>query len=233
MCSRFAFMITRDDLEQAFPWIDFPFDLPGSYNISPSQPIPIVRNQAPSQLDFGIWGLIAPYERDPATARKFINARSETVFDRVTFKNPVKYRRCMVPASGFYEWKNAPTGKETYYFTMKDGSPFMMAGIYNVWEGIDGSTLQTCTILTTDSNGVIGPIHQRMPVILRHEFYDMWLEKRPVSELYLRNCFIPYDPREMKAQRVSPYVNNVRNDGPQCIAPYDESMNEDAQLNFF
>jgi putative SOS response-associated peptidase YedK len=233
MCSRFAFVISKSDLQKAFPWVDFPPKMPGSYNIAPSQPIPIIKNQDPTRLDFGLWGLIAPYEKDPSAARKFLNARSETVFEKTTFKNPVKHRRCLIPASGFYEWKSTSQGKETYYFTMEDESPMALGGIYSVWEGIDGSILQSCAILTTAANSLMAEIHPRMPVIVRPELYDRWLEKIQPSEAYLKPTFAPYPAKEMKTRRVSSYVNNVRHDGPECIAPYDPNLNEKSQFQLF
>lgn len=233
MCSRFAFVIAKKELEMAFPWIRFTGSIPGSFNLAPSQPIPIIRNQAPTQLDFGLWGLVAPYERDPLTARKFINARAETVFEKATFKNPVKHRRGLIPASGFYEWKNGPNGKETYYFTMADESPFAFGGIYNVWEGVDGSTVQTCAILTTQANETVGAVHGRMPVIVRPELYDRWLEKVQPAVNYLAPVFDPYPAEQMKVRRVSSYVNNVRHDGEKCIAPFDETDQDEGQLRFF
>ena len=232
MCSRFAFVISKEDLQLSFPWVNFPDSVPGSYNLGPAQPIPMIKNQNPTILDFGLWGLIAPYEKDPIAARKFMNARAETIFEKQTFKNPVKHRRCLIPASGFYEWKNTSSGKKTYYFTMADGMPFALGGIYNVWEGIDGSTLKTCAVLTTDANPLVSDIHPRMPVIVRPELYDRWLERVQPNPSYLVPVFRAYPEKMMTVRQVSSYVNNVQNDGERCIAPFDASIKKNGQISF-
>lgn len=233
MCSRFAFAISVKELQSAFPWVSFPEDLPKSYNIAPTQPIPVVTNQNPNTLDFALWGLMAPWEKNLSQARKFINARSETVFEKQTFKNPVKHRRCLVLASGYFEWKKTPQGKQPFYFTQKNGEPFAMGGIYEIWEGIDGSILQTCALLTTEANPEVGKIHNRMPVIIRPELYDRWLDKVQPTPKKLAPCFTPFPSKFMKITPVSTYVNSVGNHGEECISPLTKKELDEEQLAFF
>ncbi|RME06994.1 MAG: SOS response-associated peptidase, partial [Anaerolineae bacterium] len=157
MCGRFTLTLTPEALQRAFPWLTFP---PGiqqmqpRYNIAPSQPVAVVPNDGQNRLDFFIWGLVPFWSKDPK--RAFINARAETVAEKPAFKAAFRYRRCLILADGFYEWKPlAGRRKQPYYIHHKDGSPFAFAGIWERWSSPDGSELLTCAIITTAPNDLM------------------------------------------------------------------------------
>jgi putative SOS response-associated peptidase YedK len=154
---------------------------------------------------------------------RMINARSEGVTEKPSFRAAFKRRRCLVPSSGFYEWKQVEKGKEPVFILPADDGIFGLAGLWETWTGPDGGELQSCTILTTEANELMAPIHNRMPVILAEEDWAEWLgsgsEDPPAKLSKLPHLLRPFDPQRMKLRPVSTYVNNPRNEGDQCIAP--------------
>jgi putative SOS response-associated peptidase YedK len=152
-----------------------------------------------------------------------INARSESVPEKPAFRAAFKRRRCIVPSSGFYEWKKVEKGKEPIFIAPADDSVFALAGLWETWTGPDGGELQSCTIITTEANDVMTPIHNRMPVILDEAAWAEWLgtgsEDTPAHLSKLPHLFRPYDGKKMKLRPVSTYVNSPRNEGEQCIEP--------------
>jgi putative SOS response-associated peptidase YedK len=170
-----------------------------------------------------IWGLIPSWSKDPSMGARMINARSEGVTEKPSFRAAFKRRRCLVPSSGFYEWRQVEKGKEPYFILPADDGVFGLAGLWETWTGPDGGELQSCTILTTEANELMTPIHNRMPVILSQEDWTEWLgsgtEDPPNKLAKLPHLLRPCDSKKMKLRPVSTYVNSPRNEGDQCIAP--------------
>jgi putative SOS response-associated peptidase YedK len=162
------------------------------------------------------WGLIPHWARDTG-GPKPINAKSETVLDRAMFREPFRKRRCLIPATGFYEWQRVGKAKRPYHFRRRDGQPLALAGLWDRWDGPDGALL-TCTILTTDANDLLRPVHDRMPVIIDPADVDLWLD--PATDpAELLPLLRPYPADAMEAVAVSPLVNSTKNDGPECLTP--------------
>ena len=224
MCGRFTLHTPASVLATFFNLPETPVLVP-RYNIAPTQPVAIVRAPAgPNQREWALvrWGLIPSWAKDPSIGARMINARAETVAEKPSFRAPFKRRRCLVPADGFYEWRKVGKGKQPYYIHMQDGGPFAIAGLWEHWQGADGSELQTCTLLTTEPNDLLAPIHNRMPVIIAPEDYDEWLDvssEGPGFLSLLHHLLRPYPARAMDVYPVSTYVNNARNEGEACIAP--------------
>ena len=220
MCGRFTLTVSPDELQAAFPNFTIPTDLPPSYNIAPSQPIPVVLNDGQEKLDFVRWGLV-PFWTKPDKVGKFalINARSETAAEKASFKTPIRRRRCLILADGFFEWSKSSSGKSKppYYITLKDQSPFAFAGLWDNWNSPEGDQLKTACILTTTPNVLVKPIHDRMPVILPQTEYQTWLNPGEVNPEELQPLLIPYPAEGMQAYPVSAYVNSPNNNSPQCI----------------
>jgi len=221
MCGRYT-IIDLSRFTDLFPWIRQPeTPAPARYNVCPSQDIPIVANTPQPKIDFAQWGLVPSW--GGGAARPLINARSETLATKRTFKDALRKRRCLVPADGFYEWKTTPTGQRCpIYFRLKSGKPFAFAGL---WEptrlGADLS--KTATIITTNSNSLIEPIHDRMPVILMEEDYQRWLDSTEKEPDDLLSMLKSFPPDQMEAFEVSKLVNSPRNEGPECIQPGEET----------
>ena len=220
MCGRFTLTVSPEELQAAFPNFHIPGDIPPSYNIAPSQPIPVVPNDGKNSLDFYRWGLIPSWTK-PEKFGKFnlINARSETAGEKPSFKNSLKRRRCLIIADGFYEWAKSTTGKgkTPYYFTLKDQSPFAFAGLWEIWQSPEGDQIRSTTILTTSPNDIVKPVHDRMPVILAPENYATWLDTQEREPDAFTPFFKPYPADQMQTYPVSTYVNSPKNNSPQCI----------------
>jgi putative SOS response-associated peptidase YedK len=191
------------------------------YNIAPTQTVATVR--APSGIDkrefaFLRWGLVPSWADDPAIGNRLINARSDTAASKPSFRSAFKHRRCLVLADGFYEWQKLGSKKQPHYFRLRDGKPFAFAGLWERWEKL-GPPVESCTILTTEANDVLRPVHERMPVILDPKDYNLWLDPSPQKPEALQALLRPYPAAEMNGYPVSPLVNNPRNDSPRCIEP--------------
>jgi putative SOS response-associated peptidase YedK len=220
MCGRFTLTVSPEELQAAFPNFTIPGDLPPSYNIAPSQPIPVILNNGEEKLDFVTWGLI-PFWTKPDKVGKFalINARSETAAEKASFKTPFRRRRCLILADGFFEWSKSSSGKSKtpYFITLKDQSPFAFAGLWDSWNSPEGDSIKTGCILTTTPNDLVKPIHDRMPVILPKDQYQTWLSPDEVKPEMIQPLMIPYPANEMQAYPVSTFVNSPKNNSPQCI----------------
>jgi len=229
MCGRFTLHTPAETLATLFDLPETPVLAP-RYNIAPTQPVAIVRASAHPRLagqrEWALvrWGLIPSWAKDPSIGARMINARAETVAEKPSFRAPFRRRRCLVPADGFYEWRKVDGRKQPYYIRMQDGGPFAIAGLWEHWQGPDGSELQTCTLLTTEPNELLAPIHNRMPVIIAPEDYDEWLDvtnEEPHFLSLLHHLLRPYPAQAMDAYPVSAYVSNARNEGEACIKPVD------------
>ena len=220
MCGRFSMAIDSDDLQTALALGQMPDDWKRRYNIAPSQQIAAVRDAETRKVELLQWGLVPFWAKDPAIGNNLINARSESVFEKPSFKYAFRKRRCLILADGFYEWqKSGGKGSRPFYFSMRSGEPFAFAGLWEYWQPKDqpGQALSTCTIITTAANETVAPVHERMPVILRGE--AMWDWVLETGETALMSMLKPAPADWLRAWEVSRAVNDVRQDSPECAAP--------------
>lgn len=221
MCGRFTLTLDPGDLQQAFPDIQFPGDWTPRFNIAPTQPVAVIANQAAHRVDFFTWGLIPSWAKDPEIGSRLINARAETLAEKPSFRSAYRRRRCLILADGFYEWQEIPgaKGKQPMFIHLKDRSPFAFAGLWELWHAPDASTIYSCTIITTQPNELMQPIHNRMPVILPPAAYAAWLDPAERQPDSLSPLLAPYPAGAMAAYPVSRQVNSPANDSPACIEP--------------
>ena len=216
MCGRFALTIELSELQAAFPWIDIGSVYKPRYNIAPSQEVLAFPNIPNGKAGWFRWGLIPSWAKDKKIGYKMINARSETVGEKPSFRNAFKKRRCLIPADNFYEWKKEGDGKIPYCIRMKDARPFAFAGLWEQWTA-GQETIFSCSIITTEANEVLQPIHHRMPVILSTADYETWLDPKHQDDKHLSQLLTPYATDEMTAFPISKQINNPRNEGPDCL----------------
>jgi len=197
-------------------------DIAPRWNIAPTQDVPVVRVTAEDtnrRLLMLRWGLIPFWAEDPASfGARTINARAETVASKPTFRSAFRQQRCLVVADGFYEWQKREHRKQPYYIHLRDKRPFAFAGLWERWEG-DADAVDSCTIITTQSNELTAPLHDRMPVIIHPKDYAAWLNPGATQVHALQSLLRPYPPEEMSAYPVGTHVNNAANDGLECIEP--------------
>ena len=220
MCGRFALKAPPRTIQEHFH-LPETLELSPRYNIAPSQAIAVVRSlqgEKNRHLDLLRWGLIPHWAKDMKIGYKMINARSETLAQKPSFRAAFKKRRCLIVADGFYEWKHAGRIKEPFYVQLENGAVFGFAGLWESWKSPDGNIVESCTVITTSANKLIRGIHDRMPVILLPEDYETWLQDS-TPEQTLQQLLAPYPAAEMKMHRVSPEVNSPKNDTPACIQP--------------
>jgi len=225
MCGRFTLTVDPGELQQQFGLKEPPpAELAPRFNIAPSQAVAVVANNADRALELFQWGLIPSWAKDPKIGNKLINARAETLAEKPSFRNALKRRRCLVVADGFYEWKKEGgdprgAGKTPMYIQLNDGRPFAFAGLWEVWQPPDGGLLKTCTIITTEPNALLAPIHNRMPAILPPGAYDKWLTPAELPSAEAMKLLRPYDPAQMKVVPVSSRVNSPAVDTPELVLP--------------
>ena len=219
MCGRFVYAAQCDENQLAFPQVIFPNEIPLRYNVAPGQDITAIANTAEPRADAFKWGLIPSWAKDHKIGNRLINARGETLAEKPSFRTAFKRRRCLIPATGFYEWQRNPDDrtKTPVHIALKSGAPFAFAGLWESWHSPEGQHIQSCTIITTEPNDLMAPIHNRMPVILPPDAYDLWLD--PAERTDLQDLLVPYSPQEMIAHPVSTLVNNPRNDSSDCLKP--------------
>ena len=220
MCGRFALKAPPRTIQEHFA-LPEAVDLTPRYNIAPSQPVAVVRHlpdRSFRQLDMLRWGLVPHWARDMKIGYRMINARSETLAQKPSFRTPFKRRRCLVVADGFFEWRHAGKAKQPYYLRLKNDSVFAFAGLWDSWHSPDGNIVESCAIITTGANELIRGIHDRMPVILPPGHYEAWLQGSTPQET-LPGFLAPYPAKEMAAYPVGPAVNSPKNDTPACIKP--------------
>lgn len=194
-------------------------ELAPRYNIAPTQPVLIIRVESERVTPARVrWGLVPGWARDPGAGNRMINARGETVAEKPSFRTAFRQRRCLVPATGFYEWqKTNGTGKQPWHVHRPDDGPFAFAGIWEHWEAADGSTLETCAIITTRANATMAPIHDRMPVILAREDLDCWLDPDNNEPAILESLLVPCPDKTLVADRIDTHVNRPSHEGPDCL----------------
>lgn len=220
MCGRFAVDIPAEVLSETFTLPELPNITP-RYNIAPTQQVPVVREGADgdNRLDLLHWGLIPSWAKDRNVAYKMINARSETLLDKPSFRQAYKYRRCVVPASGFYEWRHEGKAKLPHYIRIRDGLPMLFAGLWESWKSPEGEVVESFTILTTGANKLLESVHERMPVILHPAECARWLNRHLTDPTSLSVFFQPYPADLLEMWQVSPLVNTPKVDSFELIAP--------------
>ncbi|WP_017318816.1 SOS response-associated peptidase [Mastigocladopsis repens] len=221
MCGRFTLSQTPEAISQTFQIEKVP-DLEPQYNIAPTQMVTAVLcNPESAHREFQKlrWGLIPSWAKDPGMGAKLFNARAETVAEKPAFRSAFKRRRCLVVADGFYEWQHQEGKKQPFYFCLQNGKPFGFAGLWEQWQSPAGEEIASCTILTTQANELLQPIHERMPVILQQQDYDVWLDPQVQTPERLQQLLYPYPSEAMTAYPVSTVVNSPKHNSPDCIQP--------------
>jgi len=192
------------------------------FNIAPTQPVAVVRcspgeSNPDRELVWLRWGLIPSWAKDPAIGSRMINARAETAAQKPAYRAAFRRRRCLVVADGFYEWERTGRPRQPHFIRMQDDQPFAFAGLWESWQGPDDGPIESCTLLTTEPNELVEPIHNRMPVILPPDDYDQWLDPSVQRPEPLAPLLRPFPSDQMIAYPVSTYVNSPTRDDPRCI----------------
>ncbi|MBI4964184.1 MAG: SOS response-associated peptidase [Desulfomonile tiedjei] len=222
MCGRFVLMTPGKSLAKLFGLEEEP-DLGPRYNIAPTQQVAIIRRGPETlrrRLSLVRWGLVPFWAKDISIGSRLINARAESLPDKAAFRLAFKKRRCLVPSDGFYEWEKGKAGqRRPYFITSADEEPFAFAGLWESWTSPEKEVIESCTILTTDSNELVLQVHDRMPVILDAKDYDIWLDPDNQEPDLLTPLFKPFPAEKMKSRPVNPKVNKASYDAPDCIEP--------------
>jgi putative SOS response-associated peptidase YedK len=218
MCGRYNLRATPAEIAQAFSLFREEQFTP-RYNIAPTQAVPVIRQTDNGrELSMMTWGLIPSWSKDAKGAARLINARADTVATKPSFRTAFKKRRCLIPATAFYEWKGAKPPKQPYAIGLKTGEPFAFAGLWEFWKSPDGEPVESCTIITTEANELVADLHDRMPVFLGPDEYDPWLDPE-CDPAALQELLDPFPDDLMSYEAVSTFVNNARNEGPECVTP--------------
>ncbi len=219
MCGRFTITIEPAFFQQELDLGSVPAEWTPRYNAAPSQDIPVVLDKDTRDVEMLRWGLIPFWAKDEKIGYRMINARSETIQEKPSFRNAFKQRRCLVLADGFYEWQkqsgNAP--KVPFYFQLADGAPFAFAGIWETWNPTPDEMVRSCAIITTKPNDLVAMAHDRMPVILDKGMMWDWMAEKSADDL--QSLLAPYPAEEMRAHPVGLAVNNPKNDSAECVRP--------------
>ncbi len=222
MCGRYKLSRRKQVVEEYFDCVSDEPDWSPRFNIAPTQPIPVIR-QYPTEpvreLSLMRWGLIPSWSKDSSGAARMINARSETASTKPAFRDSMKSRRCLIPADGFYEWSRTGKFKQPYCFEVDKGELFAFAGLWDRWKIPDGSWVKTCSILTTTPNAVTSAVHDRMPVILDPDGYELWLDPGMRNVDAASELLKPFDARLMRCFPVGSRINSVANDDPEYSRP--------------
>jgi putative SOS response-associated peptidase YedK len=219
MCGRFTQSHDAEAIAQAFDLKDVP-ELSPRYNVAPTQMVgTVVKPEDSEKREFKMlyWGLIPSWAKDKKMGAKLINARAETVAEKPSFRSAFKRRRCLVVADGFYEWKQVTGKKQPFYIHLPEKQPFGLAGLWERWEGAKGEIIESCTIITTAANDLMQPIHDRMPVILHPQDYDLWLDPGVQKPELLQPLLKAYPSDRMAAYPVRVLVNKATHDSPELI----------------
>jgi putative SOS response-associated peptidase YedK len=233
MCGRYRLSRRKQLVEEYFDAVPAEDEWAPRYNIAPSQPVPVIRQnpkETRREMSFVRWGLIPSWAKDCSGAARMINARSETAATKPGFRDALKFRRCLVPADGFYEWARMGKVKQPYCFEVNEGRLFAFAGIWERWKDPGGKVLETCSILTTTPNAVTAAVHDRMPVILDRDSYDLWLDPGMQDASAASDLLKPLDAQRMRSYPVSARINHVANDDKECSAPVELAQ---IQAGFF
>jgi putative SOS response-associated peptidase YedK len=220
MCGRYAITTAPEAMRSLFGYQDQP-NFPARYNIAPTQPIPVVR-LLEGQRRFSLvrWGLIPSWVKDPRAFSLVINARGESVLDKPAFRAGMRYRRCLIPADGFYEWRREGDRRRPYFVRLKAGGLMAFAGLWEAWSGPNGEEMETAAIVTTVANRALRSIHDRMPVIVPPDAFDLWLNCREVDATTAAVLIAPAPDDLLEIYEVSTAVNRTANDSPGLIEPF-------------
>jgi putative SOS response-associated peptidase YedK len=217
MCGRYAVTSAPEAIRALFGYPEQP-NFPPRYNIAPTQPIAIVRLfEGKRQFALVRWGLVPSWVKDPKNFSLLFNARGESLIDKPAFSAAMKYRRCLIPADGFYEWKTTGTGKRPYFVCAASRRPLAFAGLWETWLGPNGEELETAAIVTTRANRALADIHERMPVIVPPEAFDLWLDCKNVDAKTAAAVVAPAAEDLLDAYEVSTAINRAANEGPQLV----------------
>ncbi|MFZ5967964.1 MAG: SOS response-associated peptidase [Bacillota bacterium] len=220
MCGRFYLAVELENLLERYDIVDGEINYIPRYNIAPTQQIPVIINQdGENRIKLFSWGLIPHWAKDASFASKMINARAETLATKPSFKDAFLSRRCIIPASGFYEWDKSRDKKQPFSFHLKSGGIMSLAGLWDRWQNPNGEVIYTFAIITTDPNDVIEPFHHRMAAILNPEDESKWLDPENRDMMNLAALLKPYPSGKLTYHRVSEAVNSVRNDDSSLIEP--------------
>lgn len=228
MCGRFLLSAKPGEIADLFQ-VDVLGELEPRYNIAPSQPIGVIRFSAKGRREWVhmAWGLQPGWAQGDVARTKPINARAETAAHKPMFRAAMRHRRCLIPASGFYEWQKRPgAGKQPWVFTSSCGEVLAFAGLWECWQGPSGEQVDTAAIVTTEANGVVAPIHGRMPVLVNRADFALWLDRDVVNAQDLTHLLRPAQVDVLQAHPVSTAVNSPRNDGPQLIEPLEQPLGD-------
>jgi putative SOS response-associated peptidase YedK len=222
MCGRYRLSRRKQLVEEYFDALPAEEDWKPRYNIAPTQPVPVIRQNPKEprrELSLMRWGLIPSWSKDISAAGVLINARSETAAAKPAFRDPLTGRRCLIPADGYYEWQRNGKTSQPYCFEVNNGELFAFAGIWDRWKDPSGQWIKSCSILTTTPNAVTSTVHDRMPVILDQADYDLWLDPGMTNIHVISETLKPYDARRMRCYPISSRINHVANDDEECAAP--------------
>lgn len=229
MCGRYVITSSPEAIRRLFGYAEQP-NFPPRYNVAPTQPVPIVRVvEGRRQFALVRWGLIPAWVKDPRTFSLLINARGESVNDKPAFRNAMKRRRCLFPADGFYEWRRLGERRLPFFVGPKAGGPIAFAGLWETWTGPNGEEQETAAIVTTAANRTCAPIHDRMPVILAPEAFDLWLDCAKVDAKTAAALIAPAPDNLLEVREISSAVNRVVNDSPMLLVPASELPPEPEQ----
>ena len=225
MCGRYSLTARQEELARKFLVKNLPEDLRPRFNIAPSQAVTAIRVSKSSGERVATdchWGLVPFWAKDRKSGYKMINARSETAARRPAYRAAMRFRRCLIPATGFYEWQRLGAYKQPVYFHHPEGETLAFAGLWEQWKEPAGGSLLSCTILTTTPNEVTAPVHNRMPVIIGEHDFDWWLDSNLKEAADVAHLLRPCPREHLTRYAVSQAVNNPRNDGPELIGRLDE-----------
>jgi len=230
MCGRYRLSRRNQLVEEYFdsaPWDD---DWSPRYNIAPTQPVLVIRQNPKEpirELSLMKWSLIPHWSKDGSGAAGMINARSETAATKPAFRDPIRLRRCLIPADAFYEWRRTAVSKQPHCFEVNAGELFAFAGLWDGWKDPEGNWIRTCSILTTTPNSVTATVHDRMPVILAPDSYDLWLDPGMTDAQIVSELLKPCDAKSMRSYPVSMRINHVANDDEECSRPVEFAQTQD------
>jgi putative SOS response-associated peptidase YedK len=221
MCGRYGFSVKdAREVYDRFGVMNKLADFQPRYNIAPGEFNPVILRQSPNRIERMLWGLIPQWAKDETMRYKTINARCETVDTAASYRKPFRFGRVLIPATGFFEWDKSTKPSTPSFFFLKHEPIFAFAGLYDTWtDPKTGKKLQSYTIITCPANGVVGRVHNRMPVILRREDEDTWLNPDITEPEHLKPLLVPYMDQEMDCYQVGYGVNNPRNDSEDVIKP--------------
>jgi putative SOS response-associated peptidase YedK len=231
MCGRFALTMSPEELQALMGYLD-EVDFPPRYNIAPTQPVAVVRLER-GERRFALmrWGLVPSWVKEPQNFGLLFNARSESALEKASFRSALRYRRCLFPASGFYEWRRGPgKTRQPFWIRPRTGGLVAFAGIWETWPDRDGGEIDTACIMTTDANAEIASIHDRMPVVIRPEDFDRWLDAGKYRAEEVLDLMRPPADGFFEAIAVGPRINAAANDDPSLLEPQEIAPPAEPQL---